>query len=331
MKNYLILFAILIGGMLTSCSDDSGSPAPPTIYGTWQVVSGFIGADYVIIKETEGEEVYFQDGAFKSMLGMDMQVTSDTEMTILTGGGGGNATYTLTANELIIVGSGFDGTLRRSTWDRNTWATFLPTPSGGFALPAGVDGSDPGYDPATNTFLYADGYGNDRFYELNNSGTVTNDFPISQQALTAEPFSGGLLTSNNGGSNVLLLSRVDGTLLDSGPDQGPWLQGIAYDGTEEIYAVSNNDSKISSFDINTLAITEVGPITVGPTGLHYHNGQLYMSSWNTIYKMQISPFRVVDTYFFDVGIEGITHNGTDFYVTTRDNGGRYYLRPVTLN
>ncbi|MCB0739170.1 MAG: hypothetical protein KDC92_16795, partial [Bacteroidetes bacterium] len=126
-----------------------------------------------------------------------------------------------------------------------------------------------------------------------------------------------------------------GSIIDSSPDMGAWIEGIGYDNaTGNFYCVSNNEQKVYKFVGATLAITEIGDISFGPSGLHFYNDHLYITSYNLIYEISLPAFTVVGTYAVDLeneSLAGITRDRNNFWVATYNyESNKAYMRQISL-
>jgi len=336
-KLLFVFFASLI--LFTSCGDDDdGAVISLPILGTWKAQTGdFYDAENIILTDDNKLRIFSEDSGFREVLNISLE-TLTPEQFSFSGGGLVEVDYVVSGDELqLTVGSSTSTFTRDNAFAPSSWAIEVSA-TGGFQLPTGAEGSDPGFSEAENVFYYADGYGTDQFYKINTDGSIASSAPISFSSLSADPFSVGPVVSNGGSEYIILIDPTTGAEVDRSSNMGAWIKGIAWDGANTIYCVSNNEQKVYAFNTNTLANSETGNISFGPTGMHYRNDHLYITSFNMIYKVRISDFRVIDTYVFDTSsggaLSGITHDGNTFWVATEifeNEEWRIYFRPITLN
>ncbi|MCB0501292.1 MAG: hypothetical protein KDD32_01310 [Bacteroidetes bacterium] len=336
MKNFLLIL-VLAFTVLTSCNKDEVTLEP--IFGSWRVqLNTLDDVQYLYFSDDNTFYMYRIKNGFKAIDQFELISITDTSFSF-SGGGLMEINYTINDNQLILDGIFSDGDIvRDDSFNPNDWVTHLQATTS-FQLPAGVSESDPcffpDYAPGQDVFFYADGYGNDKLYLLSTTGTVLNSVNITTSCRTAEATPVGLAVSDNGSPKIFLMDETTGSIIDSSPDMGAWIEGIGYDNaTGNFYCVSNNEQKVYKFVGATLAITEIGDISFGPSGLHFYNDHLYITSYNLIYEISLPAFTVVGTYAVDLeneSLAGITRDRNNFWVATYNyESNKAYMRQISL-
>ena len=147
------------------------------------------------------------------------------------------------------------------------------------------------------------------------TGEVSSTIPTSLDVIGIGWDGAHFWVSNDGQDKVYKIDNA-GAVLETSPTMGPWVEGIAFDGTK-IWGYSHNEQTLYAYVPGTTTLTDTIPLPDAyGGGIEFANGFLYLVTGNSIYKIQTSPPKVVTTYSFYglYDLTGIAFDGTDFFV-----------------
>jgi len=166
---------------------------------------------------------------------------------------------------------------------------------------------------------YGCAYASDNLYKLNAVNLNTVDvLPVSTSAWGIEYALGKIWTSSNGSDNIYRIDPTTGTTEFTSTEMGAWIPGIAFDG-QYLWCASNNANTIYKYDFssdNIVSQYELGNY-YNMGGMTYSGGYLYACIGGVVHKCSVNPLKAETTYALKgESIEGITSDGTNFWVVT---------------
>jgi hypothetical protein len=171
---------------------------------------------------------------------------------------------------------------------------------------------------------FGNGYSSDELYRIDPEQlAVVSTLPTTRSAWGLCWHDGSLWCSDDGSDNIYELDPATGLTLSTSPDMGNWIPGIASDG-QNLWCVSDNADTIYEYDAsgNIVASTiELDP-PFSPGGAVFVDGFLYFSNYGVVHRCTVNPFEVQAAYALeDRYVEGITFDGTSFWVVTGSQAG----------
>lgn len=153
------------------------------------------------------------------------------------------------------------------------------------------------------------------------TGSVVSTLEISETVYALAWDGMSFWVSSNGSERIFEVDPATGDSTTSSTEMGAWPYGIAWDGTH-LWVYSNNERTLYEYDpVGDLVVDSILlEDTPGSGGMEIVAGRLYMALGGNIHVVQLDPFAVVDAYELDGAyLEGITHDGEDFYVIARND------------
>ncbi len=155
------------------------------------------------------------------------------------------------------------------------------------------------------------------------TGAVTGTTPCTPFAWGMAHDGASFWVSSDGSATMQRINGA-GTVVQTSPTMGAWLDGAAWDGTK-LWAFSNNEQTLYSWTPGNVALDSTTPLLDANSyngGLEYAGGFLYLTAGRLIHKIQPVPFQVVRTYrIVSLDLTAVGHDGTDFYVVGNSNLG----------
>lgn len=355
-KNYHILFTILITLFLASCNKDDGPDiqksipnnienSEESIYGKWKVLSGQVSnipLKYIFINE-DNTMNFLEEDDFGFRTEYEIEITiNEKNITLLNWS---NQSYSVDFNQYTIEGNklnlkrtyGSELLLERTTIiiEPNKWTkelsilnkTTLPfgridiAYDGEFILcPHQYNRDISKIDP--NTFEVSSSI-ESRSYGTQALAIENFDHPLRQMFSSAT--SGDRPSS--GFSSAIYRSN-DHYYYSSGIESE--ITGLASEKQNYIWASASDDNELYYYKSNGALspgeVLKTISLNIRPTGLDYRNGFVYIAYAEYIFKCKNNAeFTVIETYnvpgYF---LSGITFDGTNFIVYGYNNSENSY-------
>lgn len=313
---------LLLLGLLTmlSCSDDDCPTCPDTnlvLTGQWEVVDGHTAHQFNFNEDKTVDVLYEANYGFRSY---ESHVYFVTESQVLLSYTAYNVSMSGDTLRLIHVSDTI--TLARNDTGPTLDDWLAPVvPSTVYNAPI-----DRAVDIAwhVDRLWYANAYTSDFLYKFNLwLGMADDSLYTTQSAWGICWADDDLWVSSNGSDNIYRIDTLTGSSLHTSPDMGAWLDGIAYDG-QYLWTGSNNSRTIYRYDPVADIVTDSFYIDLQIHGMTYYDGYLYACTNGVINRIQMSPFEVVAAYRVEgAHIEGISHDGTGFWLAYEDNDGAH--------
>jgi hypothetical protein len=344
----ILLFLMLAITILGCKKDDDNSSASSSITlkgSTWKITSGDEKASYIYFGEDD--ILYFLDEyqyKLKGYWGELCEIDEEQKEVILDEEEYYN--YTIVDQTLTLSATDYNytiiGTYLSNGPTNKTWADKNLTLLQSMNAPK-QECSDITFDGQYLWYGAGCDYDNDPYlYKINISNlTVQEQLPTSNWAQGIEWVSGYLWTSNNGSETIYKVDPNNGTNLFESISMGAWIPGIAYDG-QFLWCNSGNEKTIYKYDYqNDFIASEINfDIQYGwieLSGSTYYDGFLYVISTGIINKCNVNNFEAIESYSLnnDESIIGITHDGNNFWISTRywDNNNQqsiYKIHKVSM-
>ena len=330
-----IRFILLLGIiMLATFSCEKEKDAADAIYGKWTVISGGGDTKYIIIGSDNVfywlEEYNYgfrgeQSGVCQITGGqINFGISGFTTPSIMN--------YSISNNQLTLTHPSMASIIcerDNNAPEREDWIkTILSVHSSGAPI---NEATDLTYDG--QYLWYGNAYGSNELYKINTSDiTVASTIPVSQYAWAVEWVNGYLWVSSNGSDNIYKINPANGNLVSQSVEMGAWIEGIAFDG-QYIWCASNNERTIYKYNPTTNSVVSEFYVDMAVHGLCYNDGFLYACLHGIVNKCSLDPLEVVDSYALEnYDIEGIAHDGTDFWVSTTNynDAQPYRIQKVTF-
>jgi len=165
------------------------------------------------------------------------------------------------------------------------------------------------------------------------TGAVVDTLAITQTVYALAWDGTDFWVSSNGSVNIFKVDPTTGNSTMTSAEMGAWPYGIAWDG-RDLWVYSNNERTLYQYDPagNVVVDSVLLEDSPGSGGMEYLDGRLYMALGGTIHVVETNPFVVVDAYELKgTYLEGITHDGTNFYVISQNDDEGVDIRRVSLS
>jgi hypothetical protein len=344
-KKWLMISAVALCP-LVACSDDDDESTSPTgtttssLTGTWRVTGSLLTRPDVAEGGGPSGELQF------------LQFNADNTYAFLTsrdGFRGLDEGVFLVAGGQIDLGTeiynyaidGDDVTL--SSPDRVITATLdatAPTAADWIVMAQVVMGMDAPFDEDSDlawdgTSLWlGNGRASDAIYEIDPVNlTVLSTLTTNREGWGISWHDGDLWVSDNGSDSIHRLDLVTGDGVFASVEMGAWIPGIASDG-DDLWCFSNNEDTIYQYDpvADAVVSTIQFDTFIGPDGMAFVDGKLYVVAFGHVHECELNPFQVVGAFGLDDRfIMGVTHDGTDFWVhVASDDGSAGRIEKIQL-
>ncbi len=153
------------------------------------------------------------------------------------------------------------------------------------------------------------------------AGAVVDTLEITQTVYATAWDGTNFWVSSNGSPMIFEIDPLTGSSTMTSAAMGAWPYGIAWDGSS-LWVYSNNERTLYEYDPVGNTVVDSVPLADSPGsgGLEYVDGRLYMALGGTIHVVETDPFVVVGAYGLDGAyIDGITYDGTNFYVISQND------------
>jgi hypothetical protein len=171
-----------------------------------------------------------------------------------------------------------------------------------------------------NRLWYGNAYSSDYLYKIDVSTGIATDSLFTNQSAWGIGWEGDdLWVSSNGSRYIYRLDTLTGNSLQTSAEMGAWIEGIAFDG-QYLWTGSNNSSTIYQFDPTLNTVVDTFYVERAVHGMTYHSGYLYACVGGVVNRIQMSPFQVVEAFRLEgASVEGISHDGTRFWLAAWNN------------
>ncbi len=164
---------------------------------------------------------------------------------------------------------------------------------------------------------FGNGYTSDYLYKIDTAtGSAVDSLSTSSYAWSLEWSGDSLWVSSDGSDNIYRIDTITGNILTMSPDMGAWIKGIAWDG-EDLWCGSGNARTIYRFNPESDVIIDTFYIDLGVGGMTYDGTYLYACFEGVLNKFSVFPeFEVVAAYRLpEHTIYGIAYDGEGYWVT----------------
>jgi len=346
MKSFkILLIFIIIICLFASCKKDYEGPQGPTgpsgptgnfnvvnpeLYNKWEVVSGLDKTKYMIIKNDN--VVFTLDSTVYGFKSFDKYLAFVTYNQLTSGETTYN--YSISNDTLRLTNMNTNIILKKNINApvETQWVTFVNVTDSIDSPAPNEDGrEDIGFD-GTNILWTAES-NSSTLYKIN---PVTHT--VTTLTLSASYYYGSVNYANSfiwisNDSYINKVNPATGAIVSSSPViSSATISSLALIG--QLMYFGNVSWYNSNWDIVSNTVTPL--FNYGIKGMEYVNGFLYIISGKFIYKCDITPsFHIISTYYIDYSslrgnIGGITHDGTNFWITGKNQGTNIY-RLLKLN
>ena len=327
-------------------SGDNAQGEEIAVFGQWEIMDGQLGVDaskFLYLNEDNTIDILSEDH-----MGFKRAYTTN---------------ITVTTDQITVSGEFYGGTINNYILDNNILTIIPPGEAEPTVLQKIVNGPDPsewvkslsilnegevpwerevdiafdgeyllGYDENEGSILKINP---DDFSIVDNMTTSRSAYAVEIEKSDAPTRQ--LFQSSNGSPNFFSYIYSSNSLYYTSENLGSWIRGIASIEPGLLWASSSSMDALyhykSNGSLSPGEILETIPLDIEPGGLDYRNGYLYITERNYIHKCQTTPeFKAVETYEVKGhGIHGVTHDGTNFWLSVESwEGNTYKLLKVDL-